>query len=172
RVQDERAARLATDGEREHEESLALELADRDRPEAAVSEAPEAGGREGRVHQASKRQPGGLLERVPRPAEPLALGREAGEAERARGSVERDGAGLERELLHERLGDLLRALRGPVPVGHDLEEELDRREVDQRVVALLLDGRERRAQTLRAIARPPASPVEPSERRVVAQPAD
>src|SRR6058998_641907 len=110
-MEHERAARLAADGEGEDEEALAGELPRRDRVEAPVGPAPEAGRAHARLDQAREREPARLAEPATRAAQALRLGREADERQVAVGLVgQPDGAGLEAELLHERLGDLLPAL--------------------------------------------------------------
>src|SRR5262249_32593705 len=63
--------------------------------------------------------------------------------------------GLEHELLDERLGDGLPALPEPGPAGHDVEDALDRGEVDDGVVALVLDLGEGAAHL---VAPPPRVP--------------
>src|SRR5213080_3950953 len=148
-MEHQRAGRLAAHGEGEDEEALAGEFARRDRVEAPVGPAPKAGRAHARLDQARKREPARLAEPAARAAQALRLGRESDERQVAVGLIaQADGAGLEGELLHERFGDLLRALLDRVATREQVEQDLDRGEVDDGVVALLLDLGERLADVL------------------------
>src|SRR5207244_11381394 len=99
--------------------------------------------------RACEREPARLAEPAARAAQALRLGREADERQVAVGLVvQADGAGLEGELPHERFGDLLPALPDRVATREQIEQDLDRGEVDDGVVALLLDLGERLANVL------------------------
>src|SRR5947199_375363 len=149
RMEHQRAGRLAAHGEGEDEEALAGEVARRDRVEAPVGPAPKAGRAHARLDQAREREPARLAEPAARAAQALRLGRESDERHVAVGLIaQADGAGLEGELLHERFGDLLPALLDRVATREQVEQDLDRGEVDDGVVALLLDLGERLADVL------------------------
>src|SRR5438093_3649185 len=140
RMEQERAARLAAHGEGEDEKALAGELSRRDRVEAPVRPAPEAGRVHARLEQAREREPARLAESAARAAQALRLRREPGQRQVAPGLLaQRDGARLEGELLYERLGDLLPALPDRGPAREQVEQDLDRGEVRDGIVALLLD---------------------------------
>src|SRR5262249_51018514 len=109
-MEEERTGRLTVHGERQDGEALAGQRARGRGLEAAVRQAAEEAGR-ARLHQARERQPARLALLGARPAQALRLRREADEREvAARSLAERDGAGLDRERLHQRLRDPLRAV--------------------------------------------------------------
>src|SRR6266446_5667235 len=148
-MEHQRAARLAAHGEGDDEEALAGEFARGDRVEALVGPAPKAGRAHAGLDQACEREPARLAEPAARAAQALRLGREADERQVAVGLIaQADGAGLEGELLHERFGDLLPTLLDRVATREQIEQDLDRGEVDDGVVALLLDLGERLADVV------------------------
>ena len=142
-VQDDRAARVTTHRERQDEKALVGELGGRDGDEAAVGHVPEADGLDGGADEACEHEPAALVEVTGAAAEALRLRREAGQRELATGPIgKHDGTGLDGQLAHEYLGDLLPADPEPVAACQHAEHQLDGREVEDRVVPLLLHLRQ------------------------------
>src|SRR5262249_25044378 len=104
-----------------------------------------------------EREPAGLREAAARSAEPVPLRREADEAEAAALAVaEADRARLDGELVEERLGDRLARFARPVAAAEDVEDGLDGRQVDDRVVPLRLHFGELLPEALAPPSRPRA----------------
>src|SRR5438093_3250520 len=160
-VQHERPARVAGDGERQHEEPFVRELGRGDGDDAAVRHAAEARRLDAGPEELRQQKPAALVEIARAATQPLRLRREARERELALGPVgEHDGAGLEPELAHQDLGDLLPAHPQTVAARQHAEHELDGREVEDGVVPLLLDLGEGAA---RPLVRHPLSALRPAE---------